>query len=359
MSDDETALTAYLRRAVDETVVGVESLAVGLNRHYLVATESDPRAYVVRMPQKLRDSYYMNGVADEYAVLERLESAPFDTPEPVALCRDSSVLGVPFFVTTHLSGQEVSLGDRLPEQRQQPTVRRAVGERLIDTLAAIHGCEPARFVDCCDRRPPRAGIERLRDRLEEATLPAELHSRLQTLGGWLARAAPDEGDSRLCHGDFRPGNVLFTDGDPIAVGGVIDWETAWLGDPLTELGYLLVRWRDEGDPTPTVSGFDTLEAAANPERVRTTLQRRNEAGFAPFTSQPGSPTRRELVERYETTTDRSFHDDRFYRALTAWELAAVWVDLYQLDPPGESDRLPYVEYATRLAELIREGALSL
>ncbi|MGT5522875.1 phosphotransferase family protein, partial [Escherichia coli] len=39
--------------------------------------------------------------------------------------------------------------------------------------------------------------------------------------------------SVLLHGDFWPGNVLWKDGQLVAV---IDWEDAQIGDPLADLG---------------------------------------------------------------------------------------------------------------------------
>jgi aminoglycoside phosphotransferase (APT) family kinase protein len=47
----------------------------------------------------------------------------------------------------------------------------------------------------------------------------------------------------LVHGDFKPGNALVR-GDHLAV--VLDWETAHLGDPLEDLGWITnpVRQRE-------------------------------------------------------------------------------------------------------------------
>jgi aminoglycoside phosphotransferase (APT) family kinase protein len=39
----------------------------------------------------------------------------------------------------------------------------------------------------------------------------------------------------LVHGDFKPGNALV-DGDEVVV--LLDWETAHLGDPLEDLGWV-------------------------------------------------------------------------------------------------------------------------
>lgn len=43
---------------------------------------------------------------------------------------------------------------------------------------------------------------------------------------------PSEGPPRLLHGDFWTGNLLWRNGE---LAGLLDWEDAWLGDPMAEL----------------------------------------------------------------------------------------------------------------------------
>jgi aminoglycoside phosphotransferase (APT) family kinase protein len=43
----------------------------------------------------------------------------------------------------------------------------------------------------------------------------------------------------LVHGDAKPGNFAFIDGD---VSAVFDWEMTTVGDPLTDIGWLEMLW---------------------------------------------------------------------------------------------------------------------
>lgn len=52
---------------------------------------------------------------------------------------------------------------------------------------------------------------------------------------WLRGRAPTSQATVLVHGDFKPGNALV-DGDEVVV--LLDWETAHLGDPVEDLGWV-------------------------------------------------------------------------------------------------------------------------
>jgi aminoglycoside phosphotransferase (APT) family kinase protein len=52
----------------------------------------------------------------------------------------------------------------------------------------------------------------------------------------LRRTAPPPGDIVLVHGDYKPGNALI---DGNRIHAILDWETAHLGDPLEDLGWMV------------------------------------------------------------------------------------------------------------------------
>lgn len=83
-------------------------------------------------------------------------------------------------------------------------------------------------------------------------LGADLQSRLLAfLPNGLDALGPLEGHYAIVHGDFKPTNVLVhADG---ALAGLLDWEFAWAGPPLIDLGQML-RW-------PTPPGFEDALAS--------------------------------------------------------------------------------------------------
>ena len=138
-------------------------------------------------------------------------------------------------------------------------------------LAAIHSIAPSCLPATLVYRSPE-------------TMLADLEDQWRSLGGvspvyalafgWLARALPDPVAPRLCHGDFRMGNLLIT---PDGLSAVLDWELAHLGDPVQDLAFgCTPSWRfghyDKvlggfGQPDDMLSHYATL-TGQRPDRAR-------------------------------------------------------------------------------------------
>jgi aminoglycoside phosphotransferase (APT) family kinase protein len=346
------ALRKYLPAALDVDVTGTTLLNDGLN--LVIAVDTDAGRYVVRRPRKLRHVGYFLDIQQEHAVMAALRGTDVPAPNPVLFCDDDAVLGRPFVVLDHLDGAVVPLGERLPDRFQTPRARRELAESLVDTLAAVHTAPVEPFLDVCGERMATEQVALASDRLDAAVaVTGHEVPKLRELGDWLRANAPPDPATTLVHGDFRPGNVLFTGETTPTISGVLDWETATCGDPLTDLGYFLLRWRDDGDPSLSLDGI----AARHGEAAAKQLHTPNEHGLAPFTGAPGSPSRAELVARYEDRAGHRFTHDRYYRAKAAYGLAAVWVDLdrYRVEAGEQPSMQPHIEYAALLGEAIVDG----
>jgi len=226
---------------------------------------------------------------------------------------------------------------------------------VVDTLADLHTVDVEPFDSVCDEVPIGDQVARNVGLLEDATsVTGHDPPTLWAIADWLREHVPADSATALVHGDFRPGNVLFAGSEEPRISGVLDWETAFLGDPLTELGYLLLRWRDVADPTPSLDG---LEERYDDAAVLGQLEEVNEYGLAPFTNRPGSPTRDALIARYEDRTGLDFENERFYRAFAAFTLATVWAALNadQVEARGDTAREPWIEYMALVAMEIVEA----
>lgn len=214
-------------------------------------------------------------------------------PEILAVCEDTSLLGVPFYVMGRLDGTVVT--GSVPAHLSPAPQRRAAGEAVVDTLAALHGIDVSRGEPARLGNPEgylRRQVERFRG-LWDVNTTRELPA-VERIADWLTRNLPSSQAASVVHGDYRMGNLMFAPRAPARVLAILDWEMAALGDPLADLGYLTATWSEAGvPPTP-------LE-------------------LTPVTREPGHLTRRELAERYRSRTGYDLTPLPWYQTLALWK----------------------------------------
>lgn len=195
--------------------------------------------------------------AEVDAAVLRLVRGLLPVPQVLEVRRADAAAGTPgLLVTSFLAGRrldEVLAG-------APPRLATTFGENLgvlVARLAQMPQARPGLFLDADLRigpMPPGG------DDLEE-WIRSRLADRSTALSGWpaadqealldLARHAQELADdvTRAClvHSDLNPKNVLV-DPETGDVTGLLDWEFAHAGSPLTDLGNLL---RFERDPSFT------------------------------------------------------------------------------------------------------------
>jgi len=203
------------------------------------------------------------------------------------------VTGAPFYVMECVPGTPYRTEPQLAALGPERT--RAVALTLVDTLVDLHAVDPAE-VGLADFGRPEGFLDRqLRrfakqlDASRSRDLPGvdELHAA-------LGRKLPVSPAPAIVHGDYRLDNVLFDDADRLTA--VLDWEMSTLGDPLTDIG-LLVMYGEQHDipdfPVPTPGGA------------------------------PGHPTPDEVVERYARRSGRDVSAVDWYTAFAYFKLAVI------------------------------------
>jgi aminoglycoside phosphotransferase (APT) family kinase protein len=231
----------------------------------------------------------------EHRILAALAGTPVPVPSVVGLSEGSSVNGAPFYVMQFVDGA-ILRDEASVEWVVSPDRRRAVANSLVDTLVSLHEIDPdavglgalGRKHGYVDRQLRRWRTQWDGVRTRDLPLVDEICRR-------LAARVPPQGPARIVHGDYRLDNVIVSPaGDVLAV---LDWELCTLGDPLADVGLLVVYWTQRGDD------FAALGAAP--------------------TSLPGFPTRDELTARYAAESGRDLSDLEFYVALGFWKLAVI------------------------------------
>ena len=279
------------------------------NLTYLVR-DAAGGAWVLRRPPLGHVLPTAHDMAREFRVLRGLAGTAVPAPRPLALCEDASLNEAPFYVMSWCPG--VVPADDLPAGfATEPTQRARMSEAFIDTLVRLHAVEYA-AVGLSELGRPEGYLERqVRrwsqqwERSRTAPLPA-----IDELLRRLAAAIPPSGAPSIVHGDYRIGNMAFDPADPGRVVAVFDWEMATLGDPLADLGYALIYWKEIGDPP-----WSRLPRG---------------------TDHPGFWTRARLASEYARRSGRDVSHLDFHQVLALTKLAVISEGIYARHLQGKT-----------------------
>ncbi|AZM52365.1 acyl-CoA dehydrogenase [Streptomyces sp. WAC 01529] len=249
--------------------------------------------WVVRRPPLGHVLATAHDMKREHRVIEALYPTDVPVPAPVLLCEDDTVIGAPFYVMEFVDGTPYRTAEELTPLGPERTRAAVLG--LVDTLVDLHAVDPeavglgdfGRPDGFLDRQLRRWGKQLDASRNRALAGVDELHAA-------LGRSLPSSPAPTVIHGDYRLDNVLIGEDDRIRA--ILDWEMSTLGDPLTDLG-LLVMYSAK------------LEVPDSP--VSTT------AGA------PGHPDPAELIERYATRSGRDVSAVSWYTAFAWFKLAVI------------------------------------
>jgi aminoglycoside phosphotransferase (APT) family kinase protein len=208
--------------------------------------------------------------------------------------------------------------------------RREIGMRVADTLAAIHAVDPdavglgdlGRKEDYVARQLRRWHGQWEKSKTRELAAIDAVHER-------LSARIPEQGPATIVHGDYRLDNMILTPRGEVAA--VVDWELCTLGDPLADVGLLMVYWPEPGDETIALG--------------------------QPATLAPGFPDRATLRRRYAERSGRDLSQLDFFVALGYWKLAIILEGVYARYAAGQYGKVDAgIEEFARLVERLAAEA---
>ncbi|WP_224335908.1 phosphotransferase family protein [Haloprofundus halobius] len=331
---DPDRLREYLAAelgSVDDDAYAVDHHQEGHSNETLFVRWGE-RDLVIRRPPPGETASSAHDVLREYRVMDALQATDVPLAPTILACEDHDVLGSDFYVMERVEGDV--LRDSEPERFVVPEHREGIGTQLVDTLSTIHAVDPDSvglgefgYPDGFTERQVRRWSEQLTWAFSRTTEEREVPV-LYDVMSWLTDNVPEEYPHTLVHGDYKLDNVMYAPGTPPKINAVFDWELSTLGDPRTDVGWMLSYWRDADDPEPEVPDLTTT-----------------------FMEHPEYPTRRELVSRWEDATGFEYEHDRFYRALAVYKLAALGEMFFRRYLEGNSDDDLYPQMETQVPAL--------
>jgi aminoglycoside phosphotransferase (APT) family kinase protein len=266
-------------------------------------TDAGGRRVILRRPPTGPLLPTAHDMSREHRIIAAVGPAGIPAPAALGYCPDPEVTGAPFYVMDFVDGVVL----RSPEDVDHAfslDQRAGIGEGLIDVLARLHAVDPD-AVGLGDLSRREGYIARQLKRWY-----AQYQATRDTQGGpdvpdidavhaALVEDIPEQGPATVVHGDYRLDNTMISPDGTVAA--VLDWELCTLGDPLADVGTLMVYWTEPGEVSP-------LEHSP--------------------TTAPGFPTRADLAARYAERSGRDISVLDFYVAFAYWKLACILAGVY-------------------------------
>lgn len=299
---DTRRVVAWLQeRTPMRPPVAFDVIQGGRSNLTYTVTEAGGYRLILRRPPLHGILESAHDMGREHRILTALAGSAVPVPTCIGYEPDPAVTGAPFYVMEHVEGAVIRSAtesrDLLDGLR-----RVAVAEDVVDVLVALHevdiaavGLEDlARHEGYIERQLRRWHGQVAKARTRDLPLLDEVHARLAT-------DVPAQVATTIVHGDYRLDNLIV---DPSSgrIQAVLDWELTTLGDPLADVGLLLVYWSEPGDAT-----FPLLDAP---------------------TIVGGFPSRAELIERYAAASGRDLSQIGYYVAFGYWKLACILEGVY-------------------------------
>jgi aminoglycoside phosphotransferase (APT) family kinase protein len=328
---DQPKLEDWFAREIDgaQPPLGFDRISGGRSNLTYGVTDSRGRRWALRRPPLGKRLASAHDMAREHRILAALGSTDVPVPPVVALCEDDSVNGAPFYVMEFVDGPVLRTRQEA-ETAFEDHDRRAIGERVVDTLVEIHAVDPeavglgrlGKREEYVARQLHRWQGQWEKSKTREVPLVDDVHER-------LARRIPQQGPATIVHGDYRLDNMILSASGEIAA--VVDWELCTLGDPLADVGMLLMYWSEPGDELMPL--------------------------FDPPTTAAGFPSRDFVRSRYADLSGRDLAEIDFYVALACWKLAIILEGVFSRYAAGQygKDAEAYEQFAG-VVERLAAGA---
>ena len=262
--------------------------------------DSAGHSYVLRRPPLGHRLASAHDMTREHRIIAGLANTAVPVAPALGLCTDETINDLPFYVMSFVDGHVVR-EKSVAEKLLGPTGCRRASESIVDTMVAIHNVDLiaaglndlGKHEDYIARQLKRWHGNIVEQRTRDLPLVDSVYEELMS-------RIPAQVETTLVHGDYRLDNCMVdSSGNVIAV---LDWEICTLGDPLADLGLLMVYWTGPSDDA---------SAWANPVNTA-----------------EGFMNRSELAERYGKVSGRDISQLDFYVAFAFWKLACIIEGVY-------------------------------
>jgi aminoglycoside phosphotransferase (APT) family kinase protein len=336
---NEANVTAWFETNVKGVTppLSFDLIAGGHSNLTFAVTDASRTRWVLRRPPLGHVLATAHDMRREHTIISALGPTPVPVAPAIGLCTDDDVNGAPFYVMGFVDGNVIRDAEAARTHLDEAG-RRQASESIADVMADIHavdvdavGLGELGKKDGYIARQLKRWYSQFEQSQELTERPVPL---VHEVHDTLSACIPPQQGATIVHGDYRLDNCML--GFDNRIAAVLDWEICTLGDPLADVGLLMVYWNEATDQHQAL-----ITSAA--------------------TAVPGFATRAELLERYGKRSSRDLSAVDFYVAFGYWKLACIVEGVYARYAHGAMGKpaAGFEAFATqtvRLAEAAKAAA---
>ncbi|TDT98340.1 aminoglycoside phosphotransferase (APT) family kinase protein [Streptomyces sp. 846.5] len=266
----------------------------------------------------------------EYRVLKALNGTDVPHPEAIAVCDDTSVVGSCFYLMEEVDGWSPMNTNGWPEPYLSDlSLRPGLAYQLVEGIARLGN------VDWRAQGLEGFGTpEGFHDRQVDRWLAHLAKFQFRELPGldqaaaWLRAHRPSHWEPGIIHGDYQFANVMFRHEAPAQLAALVDFEMSTVGDPLLDLGWVLMGWPNADED-------------------------RSQQGYADYN---GMPDRADLIEHYAKVSGRDVSETDYYVILARFKMAVVLEGGYARHVKGDGGNPKMAYYGDAVLQMAAGAA---
>lgn len=268
----------------------------------------------------------------EFHILRRLHPHFVLAPEVYVLCEDPSLIGAPFYVMERRRG--LVLDQELPPNwTPNPELHHSIAESLVRVLVDLHRVDWQSAGLGQIGHPEGYMHRRVSGWLERYARARTTEIRgFERLSMWLLENIPESPPPTVIHNDYKLNNLRLDATAPCRLTAVLDWEMATVGDPLSDLATLVVYWTQPGEADTIMGSLRSV------------------------TSEPGFPSRAEIVEMYARFSGRDVSRLHWYVAFAYFKLGVIIQQIYYRWFKGQTHDARFQSHGELATHLIERAA---
>jgi aminoglycoside phosphotransferase (APT) family kinase protein len=284
----------------------------------------------IRIPPPSAPADRDEGILREWRIIEALDGTDVPHTPAVAMCEQASVLGRPFYLMGFVDGWSPMGELKWPTPFDTDLAARAgLAYQLAEGIALLSRVD-WQAKGLRDLGRPDGFHERQVDRWLAHLAACKIRELpgLDDAAAWLRTHKPSTWRPGIIHGDYQFANVMFRHGAPARLAAIVDWEMATIGDPLLDLGWVLMGWPDPDED-------------------------RAHSGYVDYS---GMPSRAELCERYARGSGLPVDEIDYYVILARFKIAIVLEGGYARWLAGGADNPKMAAFGDVVLDMARKAA---